>query len=196
MAVTTTAATQAPTPPRHRFTVADYYAMVDGGILAESDRVELLDGDIIVMPPIGDWHQSSIDRFTNLMLPLLRGRAIMRVQGPTRLDDNSEPLPDVMLLRQRDDYYETGHPSPSEVLLLIEVADTSVDYDRNAKLAAYARAGIPEVWIVSRQDQRIEAYTEPSGGKYSNARHAGHGESIAPGALPDVVMEIDRVITG
>ena len=193
--MTTTVAPRASTPLRRRFTVAEYYALVDRGILAENDRVELLDGDIIAMPPIGDWHQSSIDRFTNLMLPLLRGRAIMRVQGPTRLNENSEPLPDVMLLRQRDDFYETGHPSPDDVLLIIEVSDSSVDYDRDDKLTAYARAGIPEVWIVSRQDRQIEAYTEPTEGEYANVRHARHGESIAPSALPDVVMEIDRVIT-
>ena len=91
--MTTSVAPRASAPPRHRFTVAEYYAMADVGILAENDRVELLDGDIIAMPPIGDWHQSSVDCFTNLMSPLLRGRATMRVQGPTRLNDNSELLP-------------------------------------------------------------------------------------------------------
>ncbi len=193
--MTTTVAPPASTPLRYRFTVAEYYAMVNDGILVENDRVELLDGDIIASPPIGDWHQSSIDRLTNSMLPQLRGRAIMRVQGPTRLDDNSEPMPDAMLLRQRDDFYDSGHPGPADVLLLIEVSDTSVDYDRNDKLTAYARAGIPEVWIVSRQDRRIEAYTEPTEGEYSNVRYAGRGERIAPVAFPDVAMEIDRVIT-
>ena len=193
--MTTTVAPRASTPPRHRFTVAEYYAMADVGILVENDRVELLDGDIIVMPPIGDWHQSSVDRFTNFMLPSLIGRAIVRVQGPTRLDDYSEPQPDLMLLRWRDDFYQGGHPGPSDVLLLIEVSDASVDYDRNAKLSAYARAGIPEVWIVNRQDQRIEAYTDPQEGEYSTVRHTGRGESISPNAFPDVVLEINRVVT-
>ena len=100
--MTTIAAPPTSRPPRYRFTVADYYAMADVGILAENDRVELLDGDIIAMPPIGDWHQSNVDRFTDLMVPLLQGRAIVRVQGPTRLNDISEPLPDIMLLRRRD----------------------------------------------------------------------------------------------
>ena len=182
--MTTTVAPRATTPIRYRFTVADYYAMVNGGILAENDRVELLDGDIIDMPPIGDWHAASVNRLNNLMLPLLRQRAIM-----------SEPIPDIMLLRWRDDFYETGHPSPDDVLLIIEVSDSTVDYDRNDKLTAYARAAIPEVWIVSRQDRRIEAYTEPTGGRYSNARYVGRGENIAPGALPDLVVGIDRVLT-
>ena len=146
------------------------------------------------MPPIGDWHAASVDRFANSLPPKLQGRAIVRVQNPTRLSDNSEPQPDVMLLRWRDDFYSGGHPEPADVLLLIEVADTSIDYDRSSKLPAYARAGIPEVWIATRQDSRIEAYTEPIEGGYSNVRYFGTGESIAPQAFPEVVLEVDNLI--
>ena len=190
--MTITAATLTSTPTRHRFTVAEYYAMADAGILTENDRVELLDGDIIVMPPIRPWHAASVNRFIDLLPPLLRGRAVVTVQNPTRLNDISEPQPDVMLLKWREDYYGGGHPKPSDVLLLIEVSDTTVDYDRNTKLSAYARAGIPEVWIVSRQDRRIEAYTSPSGGAYSNVIHAGPTETIAPQAFPDVTLEVGQ----
>lgn len=193
--MTTTVAPPASKPPRHRFTVDEYYAMADVGILDENDRVELLDGDIIAMPPIGDWHQSGVDRLNNLLAPLQQGRAIVRVQGPTRLNNMSEPLPDVMLLRWSEDFYRSGHPSPADVLLLIEVSDTSVDYDRNDKLSAYARAGIREVWIVTRQERRIEAYTDPTDGRYTTVRYAGRGQSIAPDSFPDVVVEIDSVIT-
>ena len=181
-------------PTRRRFTVAEYYAMAEVGILDENDRIELLDGDLIVMPPIGDWHAASVDRFTNLLPPRLQGQAIVRVQNPTRLNDNSEPQPDIMLLRWRDDFYQGGHPGPADVLLLIEIADTSIDYDRNTKLAEYARAGIPEVWIATRQDSRIEAYTEPTEDEYSNVRYASTGESIAPQAFPDVVLEVGNLI--
>ncbi|MDE2686988.1 MAG: Uma2 family endonuclease [Chloroflexota bacterium] len=181
-------------PTRRRFTVAEYYAMANIGILHENDRIELLDGDLIVMPPIGDWHAASVDRFTNMLPPRLQGRAIVRVQNPTRLNDNSEPQPDIMLLRWRDDFYQEGHPAPADVLLLIEVSDTSVDYDRNDKLSEYARAGIPEVWIATRQDSRIEAYTEPVEGEYSNVRYAAPGESIAPQAFPEVVLEVGSLI--
>ena len=181
-------------PTRRRFTVAEYYAMADIGILAENDRIELLDGDLIVKAPIGVWHASSVDRLANTLPPLLQGRAIVSVQNPMRLNDNSEPQPDIMLLRWRDDFYQGGHPGPDDVLLLIEVADTSVDYDRSDKLSAYARAGIPEVWIATRQDRRIEAYTEPVEGEYSSVRYAGPGESIAPQAFPEVVLEVDRLI--
>ena len=193
--MTTIAAPPTSRPPRYRFTVADFYAMADVGILAENDRVELLDGDIIAMPPIGDWHAASVDLFNNLLSPLQQGRAIVRVQGPTRLNEISEPLPDVMLLRWRDDFYRGGHPSPGDVELLIEVSDTTVDYDRNVKLSAYARAGIREVWIVTRQDQRIEAYTEPTDDGYSSVRYVGRGESIAPVSFPDVRVQVDSVIT-
>ncbi len=189
-----TASPSASAPTRRRFTVAEYYAMADIGILEENDRIELLDGDLIVMPPIGDWHAASVDRFTNSLPPQLQGRAIVRVQNPTRLDDNSEPQPDIMLLRWRDDFYSGGHPGPADVLLLIEVSDTSADYDRSAKLSAYARAGIPEVWIATRQDSRIEAYIEPIEGEYSNVRYAGPGESIAPQAFPEIVLEVDNLI--
>lgn len=181
-------------PTRRRFTVAEYYAMADIGILRENDRIELLDGDLIIMSPIGDWHAASVDRFTNTLPPRLQGRAIVRVQNPTRLNDNSEPQPDIMLLRWRDDFYGGGHPGPADVLLLIEVADTSVDYDRSDKLSAYARAGIPEVWIATRHDRRIEAYTEPIEGEYSNVRYAVPGESIAPQAFPEVVLEVGSLI--
>ena len=181
-------------PTRRRFTVAEYYAMAEAGILAPDERVELLDGEIIVMPPIGDWHASRVKRLNNSMLPPLEGRAIVSVQDPTRLDDASEPEPDIMLLRWRDDFYEGGHPGPADVLLLIEVSDTTVDYDRGAKLSAYAAAGIPEVWIASRRDRRIESYADPAGDAYATVRYYEPGESISPQAFPDVVLQVDQII--
>ena len=181
-------------PTRRRFTVAEYYAMAEAGILARDERVELLDGDVIVMPPIGNWHASNVDLFTNTFPAQLHGRAIVRVQNPVRLDGNSQPQPDVMLLRWRDDFYRDGHPRPADVLLLIEVSDSSVDYDRNEKLAAYTAAGIPEVWIVNRPDRRIESYADPAGDAYATVRHYGAGESISPQAFPDVVLQVDQII--
>ena len=195
--MTTSAAIAAPpatVPTRRRFTVAEYYALAEIGILAENDRVELLDGDLIVMPPIGDWHAASVKFFNNTMLPPLQSRAMIAVQDPVRLDEHSEPQPDVMLLRWRDDFYGGGHPGPADVLLLIEVSDTTVEYDRNAKLPRYARSGIPEVWIVNRPARRIEGYSEPSGDAYTTVRYAGPGETIAPQAFPDIVLEVNRII--
>ena len=195
-AIATTAAPIAIAPTRRRFTVAEYYALAEIGILAENDRVELLDGDLIVMPPIGESHAFAVDEIHEVYSLGVQRRARVRAQNPLRLSDGSMPQPDIMLLRRRDDLYRGRHPGPADVLLLIEVADTSVDYDRGAKLSAYARAAIPEVWIANLRDRRIEAYTEPAGGEYSNVRHAGPGESIAPQAFPDVVLQVDSVIAG
>ena len=188
--------TMTTTPTRRRFTVVEYYAMADAGILSENDRVELLDGELIQMPPIGDWHAGSVDWLNYELVPALQGRAIVRVQNPVRLSNDSEPQPDLTLLRFRDDFYRSGHPAPEDVLLLIEVADTSIGYDRGAKLAAYARAGIPEVWIANRNDRRIEAYTEPAGNEYASVRHIGSGSSIAPLHFPDIALAVDRIIAG
>ena len=181
-------------PTRRRFTVAEYYVMADAGILAPDERVELLDGEIIVMPPINEWHTARVNLFTNSFPPQLQGRAVVSVQNPTRLDDASEPQPDVMLLQWRDDFYGGRHPGPADVLLLIEVSDTTVDYDRGAKLAAYAAAGIPEVWIASRRDRRIESYADPAGDEYATVRYYEPGESISPQAFPDVVLQVDQII--
>ena len=191
---TPVASPPAAVPARRRFTVAEYYAMADAGILSENDRVELLDGDLIVMPPIGDWHAGGVKFFNNTMLPKLLGRAMIAVQDPVRLDEHSEPQPDVTLLQWRDDFHRNGHPGPGDVLLLIEVADSSIEFDRTAKLAAYARAGIPEMWIVARPERRVEAYTDPTGDSYATVRHFGPGESIAPQAFPDIVLEVARII--
>ena len=189
---TTTTAVKASTPTRRRFTVAEYYAMADAGILARKEPVELLDGDIIVLPPTHPWHQGSVDHLAHDLVISLQRRSIVSVHGPARLSEFSETMPDVMLLNWRDDFYRAGKPTPDDVLLIIEVSDSSLEYDRTDKLSAYARAGIPEFWIVSRDDRRIEAYTEPSEGTYSKVRHVGPGETIAPQAFPDVTLEVGQ----
>ena len=177
-------------PARRCFSVAEYHAMGKAGIFAPDERVQLVDGEIFRMPPIGDWHASSVDIFANLFPPQLDGRAIVRIQNPVRLDAGSEPEPDVALLRWRDDFYQSGHPGPSDVLLVVEVADSTLDFDRNQKLSAYAHAGIPEVWILSRNDGRVEAYTDPAEGGYQRVRYVGRGESISPQAFPDIALDV------
>lgn len=179
-------------PTRRRFTVDEYYAMAKAGVLTRNDRVELLDGDIILMTPIGDWHAANVDEIVYLLIPPLRGKANVRIQNPISLSNVSEPQPDIVILHWRDDFYRAGKPTPDDVLLIIEVSDSSLEYDRTDKLSAYARAGIPEFWIVSRDDRRIEAYTEPSEGTYSKVRHIGPGDTIAPQAFPDVTLEVGQ----
>ena len=181
-------------PTRRRFTVAEYYAMADAGIFSPEERVELLDGDVILMAAVLDWHAFVVDWLTeNFILPL-QGRAQVRVQNPTRLNDYSEPEPDVMLLRRRDDFYRSGHPTPADVLLLIEVSDSSLSFDRGQKLPRYAAAGIPEVWIVNRPDGCIESYKDPVNDAYAVVQRYGPGEGIAPQPFPDFVLEVDRII--
>lgn len=174
--------------------MAEYYAMADAGILTENDRVELLDGEIVLMTPTGNRHQSSVDGHGEMFTLRLQGRANVRVQGPVRLDDDNEPEPDVMLLRRRDDYYATGHPGPDDVLLLIEVADSTLDFDRNEKLPLYAHADIPEVWIANLQDRRVESYTDPTEDGYATVRYFGVGSAVAPLSFLDIALEVARIV--
>ena len=183
-----------PAPVRRRFTVAEYYAMADAGVFHPEERVELLDGDVILMPPIGDPHAYSVDEFAEELTLAHQGRARVRTQNPLRLDDHSVPEPDVMLLRRRDDLYRSSTPGPEDVLLLVEVSDSTLSYDLREKLPRYARAGIPEVWIANRPGRRIEAYADPVGDEYNTVRYYGPGETIAPLAFPDIMLEVDRII--
>ena len=168
--------------------------MADAGILGPGERVELLDGVVVSMAAVSSRHAARVDWLARTLILALVETMIVRVRGPVWLDDYNEPEPDVMLLRRRDDYYATGHPGPQDVLLLIEVADSTVDFDRNQKLRLYARAGIVEVWIVNLEDRRVETYVEPEGDQYGNIRHYGPGESVAPLSFPDITLEVERIV--
>ncbi len=184
----------AQTRQRRRFNVGEYYAMAEAGILGPDERVELLDGEIVVMAPIGNRHAFCVDWLTRFWILALAELAIVRIQNPVRLNDSSEPEPDITLLAWRDDFYASAHPGPQDVLLLIEVADSTADSDRNEKLPLYARAGIPEVWIVNLRDRRVEVYTEPDGVGYNIVRYYGPGDSVAPLHFPDIALEVERII--
>jgi Uma2 family endonuclease len=176
------------------FTVAQYNRMGEAGILTEDDRVELIEGEIIEMSSIGRRHAACVGRLTNLLSKLLAESAIVWVQNPIVLDDYSEPQPDVALLRRRDDFYEHSLPAPADVLLVIEVADTTLDYDRQIKVPLHARAGIAEVWIVNLMDEQVEVYAEPVNGAYQSQRQAGRGETInSPGAF-NLTLGIDDIL--
>ncbi len=140
---------------RYRFTVEDYHKMAEVDILGEDDRVELIDGEIIEMAPIGRLHAVCVVRLTDLFGETLRRRAIVWAQNPIGLGERSEPQPDLALLRWRPNFYADADPRPEDVLLIIEVADTSLAYDRDIKVPLYARAGIPEVWLVDLNEARL-----------------------------------------
>ena len=180
---------------RRPFNVDEYYAMVEAGILAEDDRVELLDGEIVAMAPIGINHASCVDRLTHLLVSRFGERAIVRVQNPVRLGKHTELQPDLMLLKWRGDAYAMNHPGPEDVLLLIEVSDTSVDLDRTVKLPLYARSGIREVWIVNLPAQSVEVYSEPAGSEYGRSTVVGMDGDLAPGAFGDVSLAASQVFS-
>jgi len=179
---------------RRRFNVEEYYLMAKAGILSEDDRVELIDGEIVEMPPIGSPHAPTVMRLIQLLSQQVGSRALVNVQNPVRLGEHSEPQPDIALLRPRDDFYAAAHPGPQDVLLLIEIADTSIDYDREVKSPLYARAGIPEYWLVDLAGQRIEVYRDPAAGEYRQLRLVRRGERLAPEALPSLEMSSSDIL--
>jgi Uma2 family endonuclease len=174
---------------RRRFSVKEYHRLVEVGILTKKDRVELLEGEIVEMAPIGSPHQGTADRLNRLFTSRLGERAIVRVQGAIALASvESEPQPDVALLVPRPDFYTSGHPEPADVLLVVEVMDSSALKDRRVKLPLYARAGIVEVWLVDLNTERVEVYRRPGSGGYGESRVLQRGERLALQAFSDVAL--------
>jgi len=180
---------------RRRFTVDEYQRMGETGILADDERLELIAGHIVVREPIGARHAGTVDRLTRLWTSRLGERAIVRVQNPVRFPkEDSELQPDVMLLRPRDDFYTTSHPAAADVLLLIEVADTSVRLERRLRIPLYARAGVRETWMCDLVSQRLEVHREPAGRRHRAVRTLVRGEPLASLAFPDVMVGVDDLI--
>lgn len=178
--------------PRHRFTLDQWHQMIEADVLRDQ-HVELLDGEIYEMTPIGPPHQSVVDRLNDLLGRAFGNRVIVRVQGPVPARPRSEPQPDIALLRRQADFYRKAHPEAQNVLLVIEVAETSLDYD-HAKLRIYATGGIREVWIVDLRGDRIEVYRDSRGDSYGDVRIAERGESLACLAFPDVSLAVDDIL--
>ena len=181
-------------PARRRITVDEYQRMGEAGIFHEDDRVELVEGDIIEMSPIGGRHIWCVNNLTGLFSEGVRRRAVVSVQNPVRLSRHSEPQPDVVLLRPRPKHAGADVPTASDVLLLVEVADTSLAYDRSTKLPMYARAGIPEVWIVDLERERVEVYRKPTEDSYRRVAVYGRGSTLVPGAFPDLAIPCDGIL--
>jgi Uma2 family endonuclease len=180
---------------RRRFTVHEYHRMAEAGILHEDDQLELIEGEIVEMTPIGSRHAACVIALDDeLPRGLGRGTVVISVRNPVRLGDDLEPEPDVAMLRLRGDGYRRSLPTPEDVLLLIEVSDTSLSYDRNVKLPLYARARIPEVWIVDLANETIERHTEPAEEGYRLVRRARRGETLESKALPALALTVDAVL--
>ena len=180
----------------HLFNVADYHRMTEAGLFDETPRVELIQGQIIDMAAIGSPHFGMVNRLTRLLVPLVGARGLISVQNPVRLDPGSEPQPDVAILKPRADDYETGAPGPSDVLLLIEVADTSLDFDRAVKAPLYAQSGIAEYWIMNLPERIIEVHREPAGARYAQVRRAKSGDTLDILMLPGANLPATDLLYG
>jgi Uma2 family endonuclease len=165
--------------------------MAEAGVLTESDHVELIEGEIIEMSPIGSRHAACVRKLGNLLTRMLAQIAIVSIQNPVRLNDYSEPEPDIALLKQKDDFYAQSHPTPEDIYVVIEVADTSVEYDRSIKMPLYGRAGIAETWIVDLNKEVIEVYTESLNNTYQKAQVLRRGDELLSQTIQGLRMKVD-----
>jgi Uma2 family endonuclease len=181
---------------KHRlFTVDEYYRMAEAGILNEDDCVELIDGEIVHMPPIGSNQASVVDTLARVLSSQLRlDLAIVRVQNPVRLNEHSEMQPDIAAVRPREDRYKTGHPGTTDVFLLIEVAESSVAADRQVKVPRYARAEVPEVWLIDLNDQSVEIFMDPSEGEYRTYQQLARDDALSLRVLQEVSFQVEEVL--
>jgi Uma2 family endonuclease len=179
---------------RHRFTVHDYERMEDAGILRAEDRVELIYGEIVKMSPIGEPHNAAIDRANRTFVLALREMAIVRVQGSVRLDLHSAPHPDVVILKPRDDFYVKGGAKASDVLLIVEMADTSLKYDRKVKTRLNAEMGIPEYWVADLNGECIWVYSSPEAKGYKLVQQFRRGQILTPQLLPECSIPVDSLL--
>jgi Uma2 family endonuclease len=168
--------------------------MAETGILSEHDRVELIEGEIFEMSPIGSRHAACVRRLDALFNQRLGGAAQVSVQNPVLVDEYSQPEPDIALLRPRADYYAEEHPSARDVLLVVEVADTSVEYDRQVKAPLYARARVGEMWLVNLRDDALEVYTRPENGEYRDRQQFKKGDSVTLAAIPGLTVKVEDIL--
>lgn len=179
---------------RHSFTVDEFERMGAAGIFHPDDRLELIGGEIIEMSPIGSSHAACVKFLSALLHRLFGETLIISTRDPIRLNDFSQPQPDVALLRWRGDFYRGAHPTPADVLLVVEVADTTVETDRRMKIPLHAGAGIPEVWLVNIPGERIEVYSDPEGKTYRQVRRFGRGRRARSQTLEGFGVGVEEVL--
>ena len=185
----------AATPPmRRKFTVDEYYRMAEVGILQPDERLELIDGEITLMAPIGNPHASCVRRVERVFAQIAGEAVTVSGQNPVRLDERSDPQPDVAILRYREDDYAGKPPTAEDVLLLIEVSDTTLTYDRGTKLNLYAEANVPETWIMNLPEDCIESFTQPGPNGYAHHVIYRRGDTISPSTLPDVEFAVNDLL--
>ena len=177
------------------FTVEEYHQMAEAGILREDDRVELIDGEIIQMSPIGHRHMVCVNRANTLFIQAFGNGAVVSPQNPVRLTDWTEPQPDLVVFKPRADFYAKKEPVPEDVLFMVEIAETTLSYDRKIKLPRYAAAGIPEFWIGDLKNDILHVYRNPGRETYNIALILHPSESILPLAFPDVTFQVGELLS-
>ena len=179
---------------RRQWDVADYDRMLQAGILNEDDRVELLDGEIVEMSPSGSRHAACVKRLNAFLVEHLGSSAIVGVQDPIYLSTYSEPQPDISICHPRPDFYAVSHPTPADLFLLVEVADSSLLFDREEKLPLYARAGIPEIWLVDLIHDQLNVYTEPKDASYQAHQQFNRGETVSSAVRAMLRLSVDSIL--
>ena len=180
--------------PRRLFTVEEYHRMADAGILGEDERVELIEGEIVQMAPIGPRHAGCVINATRLFITRLGDRVVVSPQNPVVIRPRSEPQPDLLLLRPRAVSYSRELPATQDVLLAVEVAETTVRFDRFVKSRLYARAGIAEFWLVNLSTRELEVYRKPHFLGYEERAVYAAGQTVSPAAFPDVLVDVDALL--
>ncbi len=181
-------------PERRLFSIDEYERMAEAGVLHEDSHVELLDGEVLCMAAIGARHSACLSRFYECVQATVSATAIVRIQMPIRLPPRSEPEPDAVLVRRREDHYEAANPGPEDVLLLVEVADSSLLFDRERKLPRYAAAGVPETWIFDIGGDRALVHRRPRGRRYTDVSIVERGGTLTPLAFPGLTLKLDDVL--
>ena len=183
-----------PQPRRLRFTVDEYYQMIELGLIKDYEKAEIIEGELIQKMPIGKRHSAVVEKLNEILRDELGKTVSLRNQQPIGFGEYNEPEPDLAVLQRREDFYSENKPVPQDVLLLIEVSDATLKYDRDTKLALYAEAEIPEVWIVNLPNDIIEIHQKPSSGIYQFTKIFKRGETVESEMLPDLKLEVDKIL--
>ena len=179
---------------RHAFTIDEWHRMGDAGLFGEDARVELLDGEVIDMAPLGSPHAGCVNRLNRLFTAAFAGRTVIAVQNPVVLDERSEPQPDLAVLAPRPDEYAEAHAMPSEIFLLVEVSDTTLRFDRDRKAPYYAKAGVRECWVVDLDGDRLLVMRSPSPNGYTESTSLGRGDRVGVEALAGVEFDVGEIL--
>ncbi len=182
-----------PQPMQLRFSVDEYYKMIELGLITDYEKAEIIEGELIKKMTIGDRHAAAVNALNRYFTKNVQDNVLVSIQNPLRMSDYNEPEPDIVLA-DLTKYDGKRHPRPAEVILVVEVADASLKYDRNIKLPLYAAAGIPEVWIVNLQNDIVEVHQQPSLDIYQVTRVFKRGETVASSVMPDLRIDVDEIL--